>query len=177
MAKLTYSEQLRHPNWQRKRLEVMEAAGFQCEECGADDVTLNVHHRRYVKGRMVWEYEGRDLACLCEDCHAEEHVHRELLDLLLVAGGRAAVRDAIGLLGGWLDGDLMIDDPELSESARFIGGPLFDYGVFATVLHQRPECLVQAVKAIGPTRLNPAQEQAVARWDALVASWGGNKQA
>lgn len=34
MKKMTYTEQLQHPNWQRKRLEVMEAAEFSCELCG-----------------------------------------------------------------------------------------------------------------------------------------------
>lgn len=64
-----YWELLRDPRWQRKRLEIMEAANFACEECEATTVTLNVHHRYYVKGRKPWEYENDSLVCLCENCH------------------------------------------------------------------------------------------------------------
>lgn len=64
-----YWQLLRDPRWQRKRLEIMERAGFQCEECRAADKTLNVHHTHYVKGRKPWEYQNTDLRCLCEDCH------------------------------------------------------------------------------------------------------------
>ena len=72
MAKMTYFEQLRHPNWQRKRLEVMQAADFRCELCDDADSTLNVHHKRYVKGRLAWEYENQELQCLCQPCHGQQ---------------------------------------------------------------------------------------------------------
>lgn len=170
MAKLTYSEQLRHPNWQRRRLEVMKAAGFECENCGDKDSTLNVHHRRYVKGRMVWEYDRPDLVCLCEQCHQEEHEERALLDLLLVAGGRTAVQSAVGLLGGWLEGNLELDDISLGESARQVGGFTFDFGIFGTMLNQYPDALLALLKAAPPAQLNPAQQVAILRWQEFVAA-------
>lgn len=170
MAKMTYSEQLRHPNWQRKRLEVMKVAGFECENCGDKDSTLNVHHRRYVKGRMAWEYEGPDLVCLCEECHKEEHEHRELLDLLLVIGGRNAFTEVIGFLGGWLEGNLMIDDPAVTKDAMSVGGSAFDFGVFGSMLNQYPDCLLKMLQAAGPLKLNPAQEAVVRRWQEFVAA-------
>lgn len=71
--KLSYSDLLRDPRWQRKRLEVMQRANFTCEHCGRTDRTLNVHHPRYVAGRKPWEYETTELRCLCEPCHALEH--------------------------------------------------------------------------------------------------------
>lgn len=163
-TKLTYGEQLKHPNWQRKRLEVMEAAEFQCENCGDKESTLNVHHRRYVKGRMVWEYERPDLVCLCYQCHMSEHELREVLDLLLAAGGANAIRCAIGLLGGWLDGNLDIDDQALSKEAQSIDGPMFDFGVFGSMLNHYPDTLVALLEVANPLRLNPVQEQAVERW-------------
>lgn len=73
MTKMTYGEQLKHPNWQRKRLEALERAGWVCERCCGGEVTLHVHHKHYVKGRMAWEYSQAELAVLCEDCHEEEH--------------------------------------------------------------------------------------------------------
>lgn len=168
MATMTYREQIRHPNWQRKRLEVMQAADYSCENCGEKERTLNVHHRRYVKGRMVWEYERPDLVCLCEQCHIDEHELKELLDLLLAAGGVGALRDAIALLGGWMEGNLEIDDPALSDAARQVGSPLFDFAVFGTMLNQYPDTMLALLKSAAPQRLNPAQEAAVDRWKAFV---------
>lgn len=59
--KLSWSQQYKHPQWQRKRLEALEAAGWECENCGEKETTLNVHHKRYVKGRMIWEYDVSEL--------------------------------------------------------------------------------------------------------------------
>lgn len=68
-----FFEKYRHPNWQEKRLRVMEAAGFKCRHCGDTETTLNVHHISYLKGRDPWEYENEELVCLCEACHEEMH--------------------------------------------------------------------------------------------------------
>lgn len=68
-----FFEQYKRPEWQRRRLEVMSAARFQCEECGTAEETLNVHHVHYVKSRKVWEYEDWELVCLCEKCHKSRH--------------------------------------------------------------------------------------------------------
>lgn len=82
--KLSFAEQIRHPAWQKRRLERLEAAGFRCTKCDADDVTLNVHHKHYVKGRMYWEYSDDELSVLCEACHEEEHaILSELKHLML----------------------------------------------------------------------------------------------
>lgn len=66
---MTYSEKLRDPRWQKKRLDIMDRDGFQCRACQAKDKTLNVHHRVYRKGKSPWEYEDEMLVTLCEDCH------------------------------------------------------------------------------------------------------------
>jgi hypothetical protein len=70
---MTYSEQIKHPKWQKRRLQIMEKAGFRCENCGTDEVTLNVHHILYRDGYIIWEYADEDLVCLCEDCHGIAH--------------------------------------------------------------------------------------------------------
>lgn len=51
----------------------MEFSKFQCDNCGAEDKTFNVHHKSYKKNRTPWEYELWELECLCEDCHSEKH--------------------------------------------------------------------------------------------------------
>lgn len=76
-------EQYKRPEWQRKRLEVMEAADFKCENCDSSDKTLNVHHKLYVKGRKVWEYSGDELECLCESCHECVHELRDEMKTLV----------------------------------------------------------------------------------------------
>ena len=130
----TYREQYLHPNWQRRRLEIMQAADFSCEACGATDITLNVHHKRYVKGRKVWEYERQDLACLCEDCHEVAHAHTLAIgaELALVDPGEAPKIHAllVGLRNGivaapgvpdqFVDA-FLIGDQRLAEQARVAG--------------------------------------------------------
>jgi hypothetical protein len=68
-ARQEYSEKLRDPRWQRMRTEVMQRTDFKCEDCGADDRTLNVHHSFYEWGLEPWDYPIESLHCLCEECH------------------------------------------------------------------------------------------------------------
>jgi hypothetical protein len=72
MTPTPYSEKLKDPRWQRKRLEVFSHADFQCQLCGEGKKTLHVHHSRY-DGREPWEYPLGMLICLCEDCHKQHH--------------------------------------------------------------------------------------------------------
>src|SRR5213594_693703 len=75
----SYSELLKDPRWQRRRLEILNRANFQCERCDADNRTLHVHHLLYHKGAKPWEYADDDLMALCEQCHALDHERRSLL--------------------------------------------------------------------------------------------------
>jgi hypothetical protein len=67
-----YSEKLRDPRWQKKRLEILQRDKFCCQKCFDTETTLHVHHRRYIPGRDPWEVPDDDLVTLCEVCHAEE---------------------------------------------------------------------------------------------------------
>jgi hypothetical protein len=78
-----YSEQLKDPRWQRKRLEILQRDNWKCVECHKGDVTLNVHHRLYIKGAKPWEYEDSQLSTLCEDCHRYRHELQGELDVAL----------------------------------------------------------------------------------------------
>lgn len=77
---MTYAEKLRDPRWQRKRLEVMQRDNFCCTWCGNGEVTLNVHHHYYTKGKSPWDYDDSALTTLCEDCHQD--IERKKLELL-----------------------------------------------------------------------------------------------
>lgn len=79
----TYREMLLDPRWQKKRLEVLDSAGWRCEYCSDGESTLHVHHNRYVKGRKPWEYERSELKALCANCHEEHHAYKARLDALV----------------------------------------------------------------------------------------------
>lgn len=65
----SYSELLKRPEWQKKRLEIMQRDGFRCRECGSTEKTLHVHHLIYEKGMKPWEYHDHCYITLCECCH------------------------------------------------------------------------------------------------------------
>jgi len=71
MAKKTYSDLLKHPLWQKKRLEIMKRDKWMCKKCGDDETTLNVHHLNYINGKDPWDYPNSELITLCEDCHKQ----------------------------------------------------------------------------------------------------------
>ena len=64
----SYSEKLRDPRWQKKRLCVMQRDGFACRDCGDEKSTLQVHHCRYENGEP-WEVDNQFLLTLCGSCH------------------------------------------------------------------------------------------------------------
>lgn len=76
--KKSYSEKLKNPRWQKKRLEIMKRDNFKCRLCGDTETTLNVHHLTYTNGNDPWEYDNKELITLCEHCHCEiEHLTKK----------------------------------------------------------------------------------------------------
>jgi len=67
MYESPYSEKLRDPRWQRKRLEIFQRDDFTCLACGSTTKTLHVHHLAY-KGDP-WDCPSELLETLCETCH------------------------------------------------------------------------------------------------------------
>jgi hypothetical protein len=65
--KLAYSEKLKDPRWQKRRLRVFERDGWKCVLCGNKTKTLHVHHARYKSN--PWQGSIADLSTLCEMCH------------------------------------------------------------------------------------------------------------
>lgn len=138
---MTYREQLLHPNWQRKRLEVLQRAEFACEMCFESERTLHVHHKRYVKGRMAWEYDLGELIALCDSCHEYEHEiapDRQELLARLHGDGPWGVGDFMaygaGAVSGWISEK---PDPRLFEliERQWQASPaLFTCGAIAAAL-------------------------------------------
>lgn len=69
MSKETYSELLRNPLWQKKRLEILERESFTCQLCSDKETELHIHHKKYIRGKLPWEYENDNFQVLCKHCH------------------------------------------------------------------------------------------------------------
>jgi hypothetical protein len=65
---MTYSEKLRDPRWQKKRLQIFSRDGFKCISCNDPDTELQVHHLKY-QGEP-WEAPDEFLITLCRHCHS-----------------------------------------------------------------------------------------------------------
>lgn len=68
---MTYSQKLKDPRWQKKRLEILNRDAFTCTTCGDKETTLNVHHFCYMGD--PWNSESEDLTTWCETCHEIHH--------------------------------------------------------------------------------------------------------
>ncbi|KKQ74820.1 MAG: hypothetical protein US97_C0056G0002 [Microgenomates group bacterium GW2011_GWF1_38_5] len=66
-----YKEQYQHPQWQKKRLEILQRDNFTCRSCDSQEKQLSVHHQYYLEDKMIWEYPNNCYLSLCEDCHEE----------------------------------------------------------------------------------------------------------
>lgn len=73
---MTYSEKLRDPRWQRRRLEIFQREDFRCVICRRADKNIQAHHLIYLK-RDPWDYPLDMFQTLCDDCHEER---QELTD-------------------------------------------------------------------------------------------------
>ena len=71
--KKTYSELLKDPRWQKKRLEIMNRDDFTCRKCQSKEKTLHVHHVAYLAGNDPWDYHDNFYLTLCHECHETEH--------------------------------------------------------------------------------------------------------
>ena len=80
---MDYSEKLKRPEWQKKRLKILDRDNWECRFCDNKPKSLHIHHTKYSKGEP-WEIEDQYLITLCEDCHNKEHSIRQLNEKLLI---------------------------------------------------------------------------------------------
>lgn len=69
----SYSEKLKDPRWQKKRLEILERDKYICQECDIRWTEMHVHHKYYKRNTEPWEYDGDALVSLCDNCHRQTH--------------------------------------------------------------------------------------------------------
>jgi hypothetical protein len=70
MSRDEYQAYLRTPHWQETRKCILERDGYQCRDCGASQVQLDVHHLTYER---LGHEEDEDLVTLCHACHEARH--------------------------------------------------------------------------------------------------------
>lgn len=78
---MTYSQKLRDPRWQKKRLEILQRDNWTCQSCQSTTKNLQVHHLVYRK-IDPWDYADTCYQTLCEDCH---EIRQELTDKIVDA--------------------------------------------------------------------------------------------
>jgi len=130
MSAKSYSEKLKDPRWQRKRLEVLETTDFHCESCSDHESTLHVHHKLYLKGKEPWEYNRKQLVVLCDRCHENIHAENQFEELasmisMVPIDGPINARGISIMLCGMLVGHQLHaeDSPDLAEErSYFIAG-------------------------------------------------------
>lgn len=75
-----YLELLKHPFWQRRRLEIFQRDNFKCTNCTDTLSNLQVHHFYYKFDTMPWDYPDDALTTYCDLCHAKaefiKYLHR-----------------------------------------------------------------------------------------------------
>ena len=101
----TYSEKLKDPRWQRKRLEIMQRDDFRCVHCCSESEMLSVHHRYYIAGRMPWEYPNWSLKTLCKVCHQASHEMTERRDEGSMIPNEDSFETIMDFLGAGVDID------------------------------------------------------------------------
>ena len=133
----TYSDKLKDPRWQKKRLKVLERDQWTCHSCWETEETLHVHHLKYAKSGNPWDSPMKDLKTLCESCHETYGEYRKSKDQLI---GRVrslnsiedihAIMTIIDLLGShWSETILIVESlSKISTSALKCGMDLRSSG-------------------------------------------------
>ena len=69
--KTTYSEKLKSPKWQKKRLEILQRDKFTCVLCGDTETELHINHLKYTG--EPYDAPNEDLETLYKVCHKLKH--------------------------------------------------------------------------------------------------------
>lgn len=94
----TYYEKLKSPQWQKKRLEILNERGFKCESCLDEFNQLHVHHKIYKKGLNPWSYPNHNYSVLCDECHKDAHKTIDLFNEFIGCFDSAGFFDQRGIL-------------------------------------------------------------------------------
>ena len=70
-TKKSYSEKLKDPRWQKKRLEILSRDNFTCLLCDDTETELHINHLQYTG--EPWDAPNEFLETLCKHCHKLKH--------------------------------------------------------------------------------------------------------
>lgn len=134
MAK-TYSDKLKDPRWQKKRLDILNRDEFTCRFCSTDDKPLHVHHIHY-ESFNPWETRDSLLITLCEECHENETIlmkgaTQDLVNIIKSCGFTGD--DFVNLIDGFWNLKQMEINP-IEPISLSISNALTDRGVFETIM-------------------------------------------
>lgn len=73
---MSYSELLRHPFWQRKRLKILDRDNFTCLQCSDTLSNLQIHHNYYEPNTLPWDYPDLCFETLCDLCHSKAEFYK-----------------------------------------------------------------------------------------------------
>jgi len=79
LSYLPYYAYLESPHWKSVRAETLRLAGYRCILCDHDDRPLQAHHTDEGYQCLGEEVPGVHTRCLCDRCHEELSVGREVL--------------------------------------------------------------------------------------------------
>lgn len=66
---VSYTELLKSPEWQKRRLFIFNRDNWTCQLCGDKETQLNVHHKKYSIKNLILEPD-ENLITLCKHCHS-----------------------------------------------------------------------------------------------------------
>lgn len=130
---MTYKEQLAHPEWQKKRLYILERDKFTCQICLDTETQLHIHHQYYDKTfkTLAWEYPDYSYKTLCSDCHKaltdhiNEHGTEKEFDVMKLKSELGSKNVVIYTKGRLIldkkDGDVVhIGEPSINKIVQFL---------------------------------------------------------
>lgn len=114
---MKYSEKLKDPRCQKKRLEILQRDEWTCQKCYDSESTLNVHHRRYLPEKDPWDYPNEILITLCSTCHDHERESLPEYEKMLLCSlkEKFMADDIYSIFSGFYDLEL-VHTPEVVAS-------------------------------------------------------------
>ena len=77
---MNYQKQLQDPRWKTVSTRIIQRDNFTCTECNERTNKPQVHHIRYIAGKMAWEYDPLLLRTVCPLCHKTLHTDGYVTD-------------------------------------------------------------------------------------------------
>lgn len=132
---MTYSQKLKDPRWQKRRLEVLSFYGFQCFFCKDLKSELHVHHKQYLRGRSPWDYSDDELVVLCVVCH--EKIEGLLKRVSRMAGDDLSGMEALSVVCRCLEKGLC-EEISMIATALDNAHQAGEFANYARTVNERP---------------------------------------